>query len=67
MHRLRANDPDKCYESGGDKVSKGNSYRWKSIVEYDASQADTSEIRAAITGAGYRVSSFSGLTVSETK
>lgn len=39
----------------------------KALVEYDASQADTSEIRAAITGAGYRVSAFSGLTTSETQ
>ncbi|MFN8241373.1 MAG: cation transporter [Bacteroidales bacterium] len=31
----------------------------RAVVEYDAMKADTAAIRTAITGAGYRVNSFS--------
>jgi copper chaperone CopZ len=51
----------------GIKSVKATHTEGKALVEYDASQADTSEIRAAITGSGYRVNAFSELTVSETQ
>lgn len=51
----------------GIKSVKATHTEGKAVVEYDASQADTAKIRAAITGAGYGVSAFSGLTGSETQ